>query len=322
MAAHPRIKEWKLMTGADFAALDPARCVVMVSCSPLEVHGPHLPVMCDNAEAEGMSVRTMELLADRHPTLTFLRFPPVFVATDVLPHRGSVSFRVSTIIDVLTDLGTSLSTQGFKDVWVTNFHGGPRHFVAIEKACDNVNKRHGARMVPVFSLLLTRLTGGGTSLDEVLGPLADFPAELLQGDAHGGAVETSMVLHLHGEHVGPYQHLPQNTPELELARGGAPPLQKGPRPTLLELLRGFPIKYRFFERSTYAGAPGVASAEVGRRFVEKLAELTADALDEVLNGRIRPDQCHSPLWPVHRLMLSRRVGGVVDRLMATRPRGV
>ena len=40
---------------------------------------------------------------------------------------------------------------------VSNFHGSPRHFVAIEAACEKVNRAiPGTRMVSIFSVLVER----------------------------------------------------------------------------------------------------------------------------------------------------------------------
>ena len=135
LPAGERMLEWKLLTGADFEALRGRRVVVLVTCSPMEVHGPHLPVVADNIEAEQLSLRAAHKLLLRFPDLTFLRLPPIYTAADVLPMRGSIRFRARTIVAVLSELGESLYRQGFPDVWVGNFHGGPRHFVAIEAAC-------------------------------------------------------------------------------------------------------------------------------------------------------------------------------------------
>ena len=53
------IRDWAMLTGREFAALDKRRCVVFVTCSPLEVHGPHLPVIADNLESESLFERAL-----------------------------------------------------------------------------------------------------------------------------------------------------------------------------------------------------------------------------------------------------------------------
>jgi hypothetical protein len=45
----PTLLRWETLTKKKFDQLDRERCVVMVTCSPLEVHGPHLPFGADAA---------------------------------------------------------------------------------------------------------------------------------------------------------------------------------------------------------------------------------------------------------------------------------
>jgi creatinine amidohydrolase/Fe(II)-dependent formamide hydrolase-like protein len=73
----PNVRDWQYLTGHDFQKIDPRKTVVTVTCSPLEVHGPHLPVVADNFEAEALTTRIIELLGERHPEILFLRLPPM-----------------------------------------------------------------------------------------------------------------------------------------------------------------------------------------------------------------------------------------------------
>lgn len=319
--AKARIREWKNLRGPDFEKMDRARTVVLVACSPLEVHGPHLPVITDNLEATALGQRAAEILCERDPDLRFLWLPPIYTAADVLPHRGSVMFRSSTVTRVMSDLGRSLAVQGFRDIWVTNFHGGPRHFIPIEVACERTNRRHGTRMISVFSVLLNRLTGGESDLSSILGHLDGITAEDLRGDSHGGAIETSMMLHLLGEHVDPaYRDLAAVTVASRLAERGQAPLVKGDRPTIRELLRGFGVKLKFYENDTYTGAPSVASADLGARMIDTLAAHAADTLTEVLAGKLSPDACHSPVWKLRWLFTNRPLSAAFEKAMGYRNR--
>ena len=310
------VLEWKDLTRTDFEKLDRDRCVVTVTCSPLEVHGPHLPVITDNLEAEGLLAATCARVGDKHPEITFLHLPPIYVAADVLPHRGSIMFRSSTIIRVVEDLGRSLAKQGFRDVWIANFHGGPRHFVPLELACDRVNKRHGSRMISVFSLLITMLTGGSTDLADVLSKAGGVDREDLVGDSHGGAIETSMMLHLLGERahlVGPYTTLPRRTVDLKLAEQGKAPRVGGARPSFTKLVTGLLSKLKYYEDETYSGKPSIATAELGEKFLAELSRLTADALSDVWTRKLHPDQARTPLWRLRHLLSNDFAGRLVER---------
>ena len=303
--------EWQHLSGADFQAMDRARTVVLVTCSPLEVHGPHLPVIADNAEAEGLTAAMVEKLCARLPDISFVHLPPIYVAADVLPHIGSLAFRPSTIVRVLEDLGRTLAKQGFRRVWIGSFHGGPRHFLAMEEACARVNRRFGLQMVSVFSFLIAKLTEGTANLEEVLGEVSGLGKEALEGDNHGGAIETSILLHLMGAHVKPtFRELPRRSVDLDLQSRGEPLLAHA---TLWERIRSFREMLLYYGRTTYSGAPALASAERGERILDTLSTHASDALAELWLGRLDASACHSPLWKWRHLFLAPGIGAAFER---------
>lgn len=300
----PRVLRWETLTKKQFDAIDRAEAVVLLTCSPLEVHGPHLPLGADALEGEGLAERMVGLLPERHRGRTFLKLPFIYAATDTVPQPGSLYFQASTTIKVLEDLGRTLAAQGFRHVVVSNFHGGPRHFVAIEKACHRVHRRHGLRMVSLFSLMITRLTRGTSNLDDVLGAIPGVDKADLAGDTHGGLVETSQLLALHGDWVDPdYKELPRRTSEIWLAeRGQAKSAGDGGRGGglrgLIEMIRSQRKTADYFLEESYSGAPARASAEIGEQFLDTLGAHAAEAVGELLDGSIGPDDCHSPIWPL------------------------
>jgi creatinine amidohydrolase/Fe(II)-dependent formamide hydrolase-like protein len=303
----PRVVRWEQVTKRQFDQLDRAEAVVLVTCSPLEVHGPHLPLGADVLEGEGLAERTLRHLPEPHRSRTFLRLPFVYAACDGVPQPGTVAFRTSTTMRVLEDLGRSLAAQGFRHVLVSNFHGSPRHFLAIEVACHRVQRATGLRMVPIFSLMLSRLNGGGSELGDVLSHLPGASRADLDGDTHGGLVETSQLLALHPDWVDPdYETLPRRTVDLWLAERGEapPPVARGKLAALPRMLAAFRAGIRFFSVETYSGAPAGASAELGERILDTLAGHTAVAVAEILDGKLPPESWHSPLWKMRHVFVN------------------
>jgi creatinine amidohydrolase len=324
MADTPVVLRWEALSKKRFDAIDRARAVVLVTCSPLEVHGPHLPLGADVLQGEGLLERTLALLPERHRSRTFLKLPCVYAASDALPHAGSLFFRPSTTIAVLEDLGRSLASQGFRDVLVSNFHGSPRHFLAIEAACERVRRSTGLRMVSIFSVLVGRLTGGGSELYEALGGLPGVDKEQLRGDTHAGLVETSQLLALHPEWVErDYDVLPRRTSDLWLVEQGEKPAEIVPgRPAgLFTMLRAFRGVLRFFRAETYAGAPGGASPELGDRILATLGGHAAEAITEILDGNLPPEKWHSPLWSKRFFFVNPWMVRLFNRLLGV-PAGV
>jgi creatinine amidohydrolase len=225
------------------------------------------------------------------------------------------------MVALLTDLGRTLSAQGFRDVFISSFHGGPRHFVAIERACDKVNRRYGTRMVSVFSLVVRRLTGGTANLDDVLGGLPGIDPADLEGDTHGGIIETSQLLALHEGWVDPgYVNLLRSTVDTwDQGRGEQRSTAgRGDPRRFLQTIRSYRKALQYFEVETYSGAPASASAELGRQILDRLAEIAANACAELLDGKTGPDEWHSPLWKHRFLLLNPLVIRITNRLLGFR----
>jgi creatinine amidohydrolase len=299
-----KLLRWETLTKGQFDRLDRERTVVLVTCSPLEVHGPHLPLGADALEGEGLASRMLRFLPERHRARTFLKLPFVYAASDPVPQPGSLAFRPSTTIAVLEDLGRSLAAQGFRDVLVSNFHGSPRHFLAIEVACDRVSRERGIRMLCVFSALVSRLNGGGAELGDVLGHLDGVEKADFEGDTHGGLVETSQLLALHPEWVDPeYKQLPRRNVDLWLKeRGETPPRAARGKPAgLRDMFAAFRAGIRFFSEETYSGAPAQASAELGEKILDTLAGHAGVLVTQLLDGELPEAEWHSPLWKLRHL---------------------
>jgi len=316
-----QILRWETLTKSRFDEIDRRRAIVVLTCSPIEVHGPHLPMGADVLEGEGLSERMLRCLPERHRDRTCLKLPAIYAATDTVAQPGSLYFQPATTTRVLEDLGRTLAAQGFETILISNFHGGPRHFLAIERACQRVNRRYGIRMVSVFSLLISRLTGGTSNLDDVLGELPGIHKPDLEGDTHGGLVETSQLLALHGEWVDPdYRSLPRQTPNTWLEAQGRkrPQLARGTPGRLLQMLRAYRAGLQFFAEETYSGAPGSGSAELGERILDTLGQKAAEACTELLDGSIGPEDCHSPIWKLRFLFLNPLMIRLSNRLLGFR----
>lgn len=316
----PLIREWKHMTGEEFAALDHSKTVVILTCSPMEVHGPHLPVLTDIQEGEALMRRTVELFSEDHPKVRFIRLPFFYVATDVVPQSGSIFFQPSTVVQVLKDLGRSLAKQGFRHIWLSNFHGGPRHFVSLEKACHWVNRRYKTRMVSIFSMMIGRLTGGTTDLSAVFKDVDGMTKEDLKEDMHGGMIETSLMLHLLKDQVQPgYSSLEKLTVDIKQEKDGKRPVNNGSM-SPIALFHRFKANLKYYESETYCGNPAAATAEKGEKILEILAGLTSEVLAQLWKEELSLKECHSPLWKVRFILTNPAFGWLIERLIAFKGR--
>ncbi len=314
----PQLRLWETLNKKQFDQIDRERAVVLVTCSPLEVHGPHLPLGADAFEGEGLAERALQFIPEHHHDRTFLKLPFIYVASDPVPQPGSIAFRPSTIISVIEDLGRSLAAQGFKNVLVSNFHGSPRHFLAVETGCDRVARATGIRMLCIFSAMLSRLEVEGSELGDVLGHIDGIEKHDFDADTHGGLVETSHLLALHPEWIDPdYKSLNKRSTsiwaeELGIAHQKAGEISPAAIPAML---RQFKNSLRFFSTETYSGSPGKATAQLGEAFLDVLGEQAGAAVGELLDDRLPEKLWHSPAWKLRQIFVNPLAVRLFDRLL-------
>ncbi|MBI2945884.1 MAG: creatininase family protein [Candidatus Wallbacteria bacterium] len=173
--------------------------IVFVPISPIEEHGPHLPLGCDLFDAEAFAMRTSEELQRRRPgEWTVVMYPRVPLGTDTFAYLGSIEIRQRVVRDLAVDIGKSLSREGFNHVVFFNGHGGPAHNVALEEACVRL-RRCGVRAIAPFGAVVERLFLG--EYNDRIAPvmaaagITELPLPLNM-DYHAGAFETSLMLYL------------------------------------------------------------------------------------------------------------------------------
>lgn len=229
-------------------ALDRSRTVVIFAVSPLEEHGPHLPVGVDLFNAEFFNQELAKRIVESKPGWTVLIGPSVPVGASAFDHAGTLLARPRTVRNVALDYGTALARHGFRYLLVTNAHAGPRHVVALEEAAAVVSRRYDARMLSVSGPVLWKFLRGKFSerIEPLLGRrLTRAEQEAMNGDTHGGLWETSLILRTHPELVDPtFSELP--------------PVRF---PLIDALRKNYPL--RLGNQLGYIGAPATATVEFG-----------------------------------------------------------
>ena len=203
--AHPRsILD---LTWREIADLPKERSAVFVVIAPVEEHSHHLPLGTDIFEGQHWLEGALTRLANRFPDYELLTLPSVPLAVgSSYGFPGCMHLRQATMQRVGRELLNRVAAWGIRNIVVIASHGDPRHQIAIEEACSQVNRKHG---VCAFSPL-----GAFFSARE-LGIDLNLPAEVAQemaaspNDFHAGWIETSMMLTLAPEKVREgWQQLP------------------------------------------------------------------------------------------------------------------
>ena len=171
---------WHDLTSDDLGALDPARDVALLPLGAVEQHGPHLPLITDTCIAEGLVAETLNRLDDA-VSLLVLPTLQLGASAEHTGFAGTLSLNDATLTHVLRDLGDSLAAAGLRKLIVLNTHGGNRH--GLDGAALDLRRRHG--------MLVVKANIGGLGVPDGL-----FDAEEREHGIHGGALETSIMLHL------------------------------------------------------------------------------------------------------------------------------
>lgn len=272
------------ITWFELDALDRDKTLIMLPVSPLEQHGPHLPLGLDLYGAEFLTRRMGEYFVLNYPDWEVLLTPGIPLGSNVFDFPGGIFTRQRTVRDILVDYGSSLCRHGFKNVIVVSVHGGTGHIVAIDEACEIVNRRHDARMMsPIGPLAVKFFTGAyADQLDKVLPrPLSKEERETLIQDWHAGWWETSLMMLARPELVRDnYADLP---------------------PVLVDDFRKVNdhLARTIGEGAGYLGAPALASKEFGEAMVKFFTQDAFTLIERiVVKGQEIGSDDRSPLYDI------------------------
>jgi len=171
---------WQELTTTDFAGVDPARTIALLPVAAIEQHGPHLPLATDALINEGVIAQTLRRL----PASASVLVLPALNVGDSLEHTafaGTLSADLEPLLGLWLAVGRGVARAGVRKLVIFNTHGGQRAHVDLA----------ALRLRVAHSLLVVR----AHSFSFGVPPDLFDDAELAHG-LHGGAVETSLLLHL------------------------------------------------------------------------------------------------------------------------------
>ena len=261
-------------------ALDRSRTVIILTVSPLEQHGPHLPLGVDAFAARYFAEAIAERLVQARPGWAVVLAPTLHMGSFTLHSVGTVTIRQRAVRDTLIDYGESLARAGFRYILVSNGHGGPGHLVALEEAAGIVSRRRGITMASLTGRLVWDFLRGRhlPEIEEALGrPLSGEERSALAEDVHAGLWETSFMLWLR--------------PDLVAADFRALPAAAYPLPH--RLVPNYPLRNGGLG---YVGHPALADPAFAQATTEVFLSRAMTLVEGLLDGRIRPAERRSPFF--------------------------
>jgi creatinine amidohydrolase len=275
-------------------ALDRKRTAVIITVSPLEEHGPHLPLGVDAFAARHFARAVADTLVQRRPGWSAVLMPTLHLGSFTFEGVGTVSVRQRVVRDALIDYGRSFARADFRYIFVANGHGGPGHLAALEEASAVVSKRYGITMASLTGYLAWEFFRGRylPKIEAALGrALSDDERVAFSEDAHGGWWETSLMLMLRPELVAEsYRDLPP-------ARYSLPE----------RVVPNYPLRNG---GQGYVGHPALADPVFAKATTDVLMEEALEMMEGFIDGRLHPAERRSPFYglPVFRTNFFRGVG--------------
>ncbi len=282
-------------------ALDRGRTVVILTVSPLETHGPHLPLGVDAFTARHFAEAVAERVVVTRPGWSAVLAPTLHLGSFTFDTVGTVTVRQRVVRDAVVDYGRALARAGFRHVLVSNGHGGPGHLVALEEAAAIVSRRHSIMMASFTGHLAWEFLRGRllSRIEAGLGrPLSAGERQAFSEDAHGGWWETSIMLVLRPDLVDEgYRRLP------------------AARYSLAErLVPNYPLRNG---GAGYVGHPALADPGFARVTTEVLMSEAMTVVDGLLDGRLRPSERRSPFFAIPFFRTNfRRIAGAIGAAAA------
>ena len=261
-------------------ALDRERTAVVLTVSPLEEHGPHLPVGVDAFAARHFARAVAERLVARRPGWSVVLAPTLHLGSFTFQSVGTVSVRQRVVRDTLVDYGRAFARGRFRWIFVANGHGGPGHLTALEEASAIVSRRYDVTMASLTGYLAWEFFRGRylPKIEAALGrTFTDEERQAFADDAHGGWWETSLMLMLRPELVdASYRDLPPA--RYSLAERVVPnyPLRGGGQ--------------------GYVGHPALADPVFAKAAIEVLMTEAMETVEGLIDGRLSPADRRSPFF--------------------------
>jgi len=174
------IHRWEALTWQDFETLDPERTVVVLPVAAIEQHGPHLPLEVDARINRGALEQALARVDPAVPVLV-LPAQPIGKSDEHAAFPGTLSLGTETLCRVWFEIAESVWRAGLRKLVIVNSHGGQSHVARIVAQDLRVKLRMLAVVANTF--------GFGE-------PAGLFPIDEARHGIHGGASETSLMLHL------------------------------------------------------------------------------------------------------------------------------
>ena len=142
-----KIIKFEELSWKQIEQLDKNKTIFFLPISPLEEHGPHLPVGTDLLTVRDAATEAIKILNKKNPDLTYILLPaiPIGYCKFNTDFPGSISVSGKIVRDVIYSFGSSLGTHGFKFLIICTYHMAIGHLKGIYSAMKKLESEFGMR---------------------------------------------------------------------------------------------------------------------------------------------------------------------------------
>ena len=247
------------MNRDQFKELSTKTDLAFLPVSPMEAHGPHLPLSADVLTACQMAEDTARKLQD-NGIESLIATPITYCLADAAScFPGTTTIRAETLTAIVEDVCTGLARQGFKKMMLISGHAEGPSIDAIKQGAENVKQKYSDFEFHFSDFFVEGL------------PKAFHvcKGEHPEWDIHAGEIETAQIMYLHPEWVDM---------------------------KILNTLKPNHAAEHFFEKleagvdnfidlgapDTYFGDPRVATAETGRKIFDIISDFIVEEVEKNL----------------------------------------
>lgn len=257
------------MTWVEMDDLDREKTVVWIPISPIEEHGPHLPLGTDLFGARDMAEMAASMLVEKDDSVHAILAPaiPLGGCRITADFPGTISVRGTTLARVVTDVCEAFANHGFRYIIIANHHLDPVHMKAILSAIDDLGNRHPD--VHIIEILSRVAYAGAETEEKKLGRALGLDMDL---EIHADVRETAYIRHRYPD----------------LFKPQADPLP----PVLIDIKDGLRKGLKTFKqmgaKMGYIGSPEAATDKIGRLHLEENARLAANLAVQLIHHEELP----------------------------------
>jgi len=260
------ILKFDQLTWKQIQDLDTSETVFFLPISPLEEHGPHLPVGTDYITAQDIALASMKQIHHKHPSFTCVMLPaiPLGFTGFNTDFPGSVSVSSRCIKQVVYQYGKMLAEHGFYFFIICTYHMALGHLKGIYAAMKKLRGKYNLQVCEPWSPVFysDKIAKNEPHVD------VDTHTEV-----HAGFRETSLMRYTHPSLVDPlFKSLPF---------------------VYTDKVRSPAIIFNSFKKlgvsEGYLGTPSKADSSYGKWFFEYTVSTYVDAVERMIQNKNLPD---------------------------------